>query len=240
MKDTFISYRPYTDLTLVESMLMSWIISLNDAKQSICFSNEYASKMLKVSIPTITRSVSSLKKKGFINTFQPLGDKRFIHLVKYPEIEVIGFQSCDIEGIVNMTKPDSQDDYTPIHNEETPSSKRLNPLITEITNNKEYKKDNNIAQASYESDLRFMKIIQLFPKGKQMGIEDAYNYTWLFLKESDKIDIEKILPVYIQRNQNEPKYIKPINKYFNEQFWKIDEVSLSLLNKPQQPRKLYF
>ena len=48
MSEVFIVYRPYKDLSWVESMLMSWIVSLNDAKQVVCFSNEYASKLLKL------------------------------------------------------------------------------------------------------------------------------------------------------------------------------------------------
>ncbi len=237
MSEVFIVYRPYKHLTWVESMLMSWIVSLNDAKQVVCFSNEYASKLLKVSVPTITRAISKLKSLGLINTFQPLGDKRFIHLLNKPEIEDISFQSCDLEGVINMTTPPNQDDYTPNHNDYTPSSQGLDPLITMITNNKEDKKDNNITLASYETDTRFNKIVQLFPKGKQKGIEDAYNYVWLFLKEEDKKQIEKILPVYIQRNKDEPKFIKPVNKYFNEKFWITDDISLSLLKeKPSKTR----
>jgi hypothetical protein len=240
MTQPFIIYRPYKDLSWVESMLMSWIVSLNDAKQAVCFSNDYASKMLKVSIPTITRSVARLKSLGLINTFQPLGDKRFIHLLKKPEVEDISFQSCDLEGVVNMTIPPNQYDYTPNHNDYTPSSQGLEPLITTITNNKEDNKDNNDTQASYETDIRFNKIVGLFPKSKHKGIDEAFNYTWLFLKEEDKKQIEKILPIYIQRNKDEPKFIKPINKYFNEKFWITDDISLSLLKENKtKPVKNY-
>ena len=222
MSEVFIVYRPYKDLSWVESMLMSWIVSLNDAKQVVCFSNEYAGRLLKQSPRNISRAISKLKSLGLINTFQPLGDKRFIHLLKKPDVEDISLQSCDLEGVVNMTTP-------PNHNDYTPSSQGLDPLITMITNNKEDNKDNNITLASYEADTRFNKIVGLFPKSKQKGIEEAFNYVWLFLKEDDKKQIEKILPVYIQRNQDEPKFIKPVNKYFNEKFWITDDISLSLL-----------
>jgi hypothetical protein len=238
MNQPFIIYRPYKDLSWVESMLISWIISLNDAKQAVCFSNEYASKMLKVSIPTITRSVAHLKLLGFINTFQPLGDKRFIHLLNKPEVEDISFQSCDLEGVVIMTIPPNHNDYPPNQDDYTPSSQGLEPLITTITNNIEYKKDNNIS-TPYEADTRFNKIVGLFPKTKQKGMDEAFNYVWLFLKEDDKKQIEKILPVYLQRNNDEPKFIKPVNKYFNERFWITDDISLSLLkgNNTKQKQK---
>lgn len=229
MSEVFIVYRPYKDLSWVESMLMSWIISLNDAKQVVCFSNEYAGRLLKQSPRNISRAISKLKSLGLINTFQPLGDKRFIHLLKKPDVEDISLQSCDLEGIDNMTTPHRQDDYTHSHNDYTPTTNVLPPIDNLSINNKEYNKDNNITLASYEADTRFNKIVGLFPKSKQKGIEEAFNYVWLFLKEDDKKQIEKILPVYIQRNQDEPKFIKPVNKYFNEKFWITDDISLSLL-----------
>ena len=102
MTQPFIIYKPYKDLSTTECLLMSWIISLNDAKQAVCFSNQYASKMLKVSIPTITRSVAHLKSLGLINTFQPLGDKRFIHLIKKPELENISLEVCDLDVLVHL------------------------------------------------------------------------------------------------------------------------------------------
>jgi hypothetical protein len=218
---------------------MSWIISLNDAKQAICFSNQYASKMLKVSVPTITRSVAQLKSLGFINTFQPFGDKRFIHLIKKPELENISLEVCDLEGVEDLITHDNQNEYTPNQNDTYPSSQGLEPIITTITNNIEYKKDNNDTTLY---DLRFNKIVELFPKSKHKGVDEAYNYTWLFLNDEDKKQIEKILPVYIQRNKQTPNYIKQISNYFNEKFWITDEISLSLLKenktKPQKRFKL--
>jgi hypothetical protein len=218
---------------------MSWIISLNDAKQAICFSNQYASKMLKVSIPTITRSVAQLKSLGFINTFQPFGDKRFIHLIKKPELENISLEVCDLEGVEDLITHDNQNEYTPNQNDTYPSSQGLEPIITTITNNIEYKKDNNDTTLY---DLRFNKIVELFPKSKHKGVDEAYNYTWLFLNDEDKKQIEKILPVYIQRNKQTPNYIKQISNYFNEKFWITDDISLSLLkeNKSKPVKKYKF
>jgi hypothetical protein len=239
MSQVFIIYKPYKDLSTTECLLMSWIISLNDAKQAICFSNQYASKMLKVSVPTITRSVAQLKSLGFINTFQPFGDKRFIHLIKKPELENISLEVCDLEGVEDLITHDNQNEYTPNQNDTYPSSQGLEPIITTITNNIEYKKDNNDTTLY---DLRFNKIVELFPKSKHKGVDEAYNYTWLFLNDEDKKQIEKILPVYIQRNKQTPNYIKQISNYFNEKFWITDEISLSLLKenktKPQKRFKL--
>jgi hypothetical protein len=207
---------------------MSWIISLNDARQTICFSNEYAGKTLKVSDRTIRSSVSKLKSLGYINTFQTR-DRRFIYLIKYPEIEVINFQSCDLEWVENTS---TQEEIVSIQGGNNFHTDRKELPFREeksSTYNIDNNKDNNDTLASYETDTRFNKIVGLFPKSKQKGIEEAFNYTWLFLNDDDKKQIEKILPVYIQRNKDEPKFIKPVNKYFNEKFWITDDISLSLL-----------
>ena len=164
MSQVFIIYKPYKDLSTTECLLMSWIISLNDAKQAICFSNQYASKMLKVSVPTITRSVAQLKSLGFINTFQPFGDKRFIHLIKKPELENISLEVCDLEGVEDLTTPDNQNEYTPNQNDTYPSSQGLNPLITTITNNKEYKKEytKEVSMLVEPYPTNFIKLVELY------------------------------------------------------------------------------
>ena len=237
MKEAFIVYRPYKDLSTIECLLMSWIISLNDARQTICFSNEYAGKLLKVSDRTIRSSVSKLKSLGYINTFQTR-DRRFIYLNNRPEIENISLEVCNIDGVENTS---TQEEIISIQGgKDFHTDRKIIPLGEEniSTYNKEYNKDNNDTTPSY--DLRFIKILDLFPKSKHKGIDEAYNYTWIFLKEEDKKEIEKILPVYIQRNKQTPNYIKPINKYFNEKFWITDDISLSLINKPKPEHKPFY
>ena len=246
-KDIFILYKPYKDLSTIECLIMSWIISLNDAKQNICFSNEYAGNLLRVSTPTITRAIARLKSLGFINTFQPLGDKRFIHLLNRPEIEDISIQVCDLEGVINLTTPPNHSDYPPNQNEETPSSKRLDPLINLITNNKEDNKDYNTQHTTNEiliewkEDKRFCKVASMFPENKLKEIKRSYDYFWLFLPENDKLEIERTLPTYIQRNQSNKNYIKQIDKYFESRFWITEETTLSLLKpKPVQQKRFIF
>jgi hypothetical protein len=216
---------------------MSWIISLNDAKQNICFSNEYAGRLLRVSTPTITRAIARLKTLGFINTFQPLGDKRFIHLLNRPEIEDISIQVCDLEGVINLTTPPNQNDYTPNQNEETPSSQRLDPLINMITNNKEDNKDNNDDAVvssfdfpfSWEKDKAFKDIINQFPQEKRLGLDEAYDMIWTELTDEEKRRVAFIVPHYLQRNIKTPNFVKRVNNYFKERFWETDEITLSLL-----------
>ena len=188
-----------------------------------------------------------MKTLGFINTFQPLGDKRFIHLLNRPEIEDISIQVCDLEGVVNLITPPNHNDYTPNHNDYTPSSQGLDPLITMITNNKEDNKDYNTQHTTNEiliewkEDKRFCKVASVFPENKLKEIKRAYDYFWLFLPENDKLEIERTLPTYIQRNQTNKNYIKQIDKYFESRFWITDETTLSLLKqKPVQPKRFIF
>lgn len=185
MSEVFIVYRPYKDLSWVESMLMSWIVSLSDAKQVVCFSNEYAGRLLKQSPRNISRAISKLKSLGLINTFQPLGDKRFIHLLKYPEIEVINLQSCDLEGIDNMTTPHRQDVYTHSHNDYTPTTNVLPPIdkvsINNIEYNKEYNKDVSMLVEPYPTD--FIKLVELY-KEDGVNTERAFS-SW------NKLDIQQ-------------------------------------------------
>lgn len=237
MSEVFIVYRPYKHLSPTESLLMSWIISLNDNQRTICFSNEYAGNMLNVSDRTIRSAISKLKSLGFINTFITR-EKRIIYLVRKPEVKDVSVEVCDILGEENTSIQGGKNNLP--DRKELPSRQETISVREEIssTYNKEYNKDNNDTTPC-DTDLRFNKIVQLFPKGKQIGIQEAYDYVWQFLKEEDKKTIEKILPVYIQRNKETPNYIKPINKYFNEQYWNSDTISLTLLNKPKKVEKKF-
>lgn len=143
MNRQFIIYRPYKDLSTIECLLMSWVISLNEAKQTICFSNEYASKQLKVSDRTITNSISKLKSLGFINTYITR-EKRFIYLVKEPELENISLEACDLDGVENISTR-HENISTQTGNNFHPDPK-IFPFRVEnsSTYNKEYNKEDNI------------------------------------------------------------------------------------------------
>jgi DNA-binding MarR family transcriptional regulator len=236
-KSNFISFQTFKDLSTIECLLISWIISLNDAKLNICFSNEYAAKRLKTSTATITRAIARLKRLGYIKTFQPSGDKRFIHLINIPELEDLSYQVCELDGVISMITPPNHSDYTPNQNEETSSSQRLDPLITMITNNKEDNKDNNDDAVvssfdfpfSWEKDKAFKDIINQFPQEKRLGLDEAYDMIWTELTDEEKRRVAFIVPHYLQRNIKTPNFVKRVNNYFKERFWETDEITLSLL-----------
>jgi len=236
-KDIFIMYKPYKDLSTIECLLMSWIISLNDAKQSICFSNEYAGKVCRTTDRTIRSSISKLKSLGYINTFQTR-DSRFISLVNKPDIEDLSIQVCDLEGEENISTQGGNDFHT---------DRKNIPFREEniSTYNKEYNKDNNIEHTTNEvleewkQDNRFCKIAGMFPETKLKNINRAFDYYWRFLPEKDKLEIERTLPTYIQRNDKNKNYIKQIDNYFECNFWITDETTLSLLRQKQPTKKKF-
>jgi len=155
----FIVFRTYKDLSSTECLLMSWIISLSEAKQVICFSNQYASKRLKVSSKTITRSIKNLKSLGYINTFMSGRETRFIHLLKYPQLEDLSVEVCELNGVEDNSTPDNLtidnltiDNLTidnksihPTQNVYTPETNCPDTIDKMSRNNKEQKKAENKA-----------------------------------------------------------------------------------------------
>jgi enoyl-[acyl-carrier-protein] reductase (NADH) len=55
-------------MNIYEMGLMSLILSYHKSNKVICFSNEYAELRLGLSKNTISRTISSLRQKGFIET----------------------------------------------------------------------------------------------------------------------------------------------------------------------------
>ena len=215
MKDTFITYRPYKDLSTTECLLISWIISLNDSKQSICFSNNYAATRLIQSPRNISRCITSLKDKGFISTFQSGGDKRFIHLKKRPELLVFNSESCDIGGIDNMITPNSQIDYTPNQNVYQDGTNCPSTQDKLSNNNKEYNKEYNKAvSAETTTDLVLKQTI------KKDNKEDEELFTWMFADFNENpIYFDELYDYWLKlppRDQNDSAaYANNFVKYMN-------------------------
>jgi len=238
-KTPFILYKPFKDLSTYERLLMSWIISLSEAKQVICFGNEYAAKMIGVSVPTITRAITRLKSLKYITTFQPYGERRIIRLLNCPELEDINLEVCDLEGVEKSSTLPNQDDYPPSSQRLDPLIKLTTPLITEITYNKEYNKEHNndddeslgLFEESWKKDERFVRLIKQFPEDKRVSISETYDLYWTELPEDERVKAENITPHYLQRNIHSPHFIKKILYYFQDRFWNKDTISISLYEK---------
>ena len=68
MKDKYFRFYTFRDMNIYEMGLMSLILSYHKSNKVICFSNEYAELRLGLSKNTISRTISSLRQKGFIET----------------------------------------------------------------------------------------------------------------------------------------------------------------------------
>ena len=163
MSQQFIIYKPYKDLSTIECLLMSWIISLNDAKQTICFSNEYASKTLKVSDRTISSSVSKLKLLGYINTFQTR-ERRVIYLIKHPELENISLEVCDLIGEENISTQVEDTSIQGGNNFHTEWKELPSRVENTSTNNIEYKKEytKEVSMLVEPYPTNFIKLVELY------------------------------------------------------------------------------
>jgi DNA-binding MarR family transcriptional regulator len=75
---------------------MSFVVSLSENGKVVCASNEYLANRFRVSNRTITRTISSLKQKGYIE-IHITPSKRFIKLLNIPEQIEINDEVCDLE-----------------------------------------------------------------------------------------------------------------------------------------------
>jgi len=87
-----------------EDVLMSLIVSLHENKKQICFSNHYASLRCKVSVGTISRTLNSFSKNGFVKlNFTTNG--RVIELLNTPNYLEFNVD-CDIaERVEDVSNP---------------------------------------------------------------------------------------------------------------------------------------
>lgn len=153
MKDRFIKFRVYEGLSQSECLLMSLIISLNEAGNVICFSNEYASFSLGSSISSVKRDLKKLRDLGYIETTSP-SMKRKIKLINKPKVLDFSIEECEIQ----------EDQIEPVvaQNEPAQNSHRLN-MSQSVAQNEpvtgsnratykiEYKKEDKIDVAAVET-----------------------------------------------------------------------------------------
>lgn len=104
MKAEYFKFYTFNQMSIYEMALMSMILSYHKSGKVICFSNEYAALRLGLSKKTITRTMNSLKDKGFIEA-QNTPLKRFIKVLKEPEPYSFNDDICDLEtsGLTDHT-----------------------------------------------------------------------------------------------------------------------------------------
>jgi len=236
----FIIFQNYKGFKNYENILMSLIVGLDKTKRTICFSNSYAALKCGVTTRTIIRTINNFVEDGYITCQHTNNNSRIIKLIKQPNL-LDYVETCDMsENETSVT--DNHTSMTQVH---TPMTQVHEGGDMVSHNNIEYNIDNNI-EASYGDDLiffawkndnRFLNVINQFPENKRIGMKEAYDFTWQFLEEKDKLEIEKTLPMYINRNNKNLNYIKSVKNYFNDKFWITDKITLDLLNKKTKPTR---
>lgn len=114
------------ELNWTEKILLIQIDSYTSKDKSCFFSNEYISKLLKISVTQASRTVSSLMKKGYIEQTKFDGRKRYI-------------RSCININVKADNTNNNKADCTPMSRQtihECQGSIELNVNHTNITNNK--------------------------------------------------------------------------------------------------------
>lgn len=230
MANYFIQYRPYKDLSLIESCLMSLIVGFSKTGLDICFSNQYAAKLFNTSERTISRTITDLIDKKYI-TYYKTQTRRILYLKKEPEILNLEISLCDID---NSSTQDRHNDYTgidksvnSIDKSSTPSGTFVHTRIDNVsTNNIDNKIDNNIAVAAVVSGVvennksEFDRFQSYFPQGKN-SITHNELMLWDTMSSRDKQICLQLTPFYVEFHMKNGKgnFIKNINKFLNEGFW---------------------
>jgi hypothetical protein len=226
MGNYFIQYRPYKDLSLIESCLMSLIVGFSKTGLEICFSNKYASKLFKTTERTISTTISTLIDKGFI-TYYKTQTRRIIYLKKEPEIINLETDLCEVDNLStqhrNNVYAGIETISTPIETISTPHRNDFQSRIENTsTNNIDNKIDNKIVDVaqwtsptSYSKE--FISFVEKYNEGYDRA-EPAY-LEWNKLNPDEmKLVIESVdcYLIYLQRRKS---FKYDLDFYLKKQPW---------------------
>jgi hypothetical protein len=223
------------DLTKMEMLLYAEIDSFS--RQGECFaSNAHFADYLSVNKDRISKMLTSLRRKGFI------------------EIELIYKEGTkQIEKRIIRPIPIGQMDVPPRSNGRTPLGEMDEPPLGHMAEGintyllKEQYKDtkeelNNIEQNSPQYEREFEKIWKAYPR--KMGKKKAFDA----FKKARKIKkipyetIEKGLYKYIEyleQQQTEERFIMHGSTWFTQEKWQDEYVSIAPKRKPRNAFEFY-
>jgi DNA-binding MarR family transcriptional regulator len=218
MGEFFIKYRPFQGLDNIECLLMSWIDGLHKSNKPVCFTNRYAGFVLGVSESTITRSLKKLSTNGYITTYQPFGDKRFIKLVELPSIRNFSDEVCELElpedRVVNMTTGGSQNDERYSQNDETGSHTDEGGVVRLTSNKIEHKIEDKIvvSECEHTHPLYPKPFLEIVEKYKDKNDRLDYTYErWKELNPTEQkvaFDSVDLYFVYLSRYGKTKKHLQ--------------------------------
>jgi len=240
MKSNFIVFQTYKGFKADENVLMSLIVGLHKSKQSICFSNEYASYKIGVSERQISRIISNFTEKGYIKIFFD-GKRRFIYLQKEPEI-FTGIEdlvcSLEEEPHDNLSIPHRQDVYTPTTDGLYPIDNSSIAIDRSSINNIVDNIDDSIAAvwqpSAYPSD--FLSLVERYNE-EGVNMEKAFQ-VWNRLDAVQRklaFDNAEKYCLYLESEKNKKGYYKKELAYYLQDgiySWAV------IKNFRAQPKKL--
>lgn len=207
------------DLTAIDKVLLAEINSL-DNKNHCTASNEYFSEFCGVSIPTITRTVTKLKKLGYIETEIGDGRHRIIKMIRITnQIDESAPSKRLTNNIVNnkTNKTLSKDSVAQTNNFEFGSNKLYKPK--KKTNDEEYL-DSCLLITNFTSDINLQnKLKELFNNKKDICGQNGIHYFATtcknYLEELSKVK-DKLGAVNLSLEYNNTmKVMEPITKSSN-------------------------
>lgn len=238
MGEFFIKYRPFEGLDNIECLLLSWIEGLHKSNKPVCFTNRYAGFVLGVSESTITRSLKKLSTNGYITTYQPFGDKRFIKLVELPPIRNFSDEVCELDlpedRVVKMTTGGNQ-------NDEGYSQIDEGGVVRLTTNKIEDKiEDKIVSESTHPHPIYPPPFLELVEKYKDKNDKMEYTYQrWSELNPTERqvaFDSVDLYFVYLSRTGKVKKHLQYYlqDKVFN---WDGLDKMKRTNNKPT-PKKM--
>jgi hypothetical protein len=225
---------------------MSWIIGLHDSRQTICFSNQYAAKVIETSDRTIRTKINSLVEKGFIKT-HITPTRRFIQVINIPTLENISVDVCDLE---EPTQTEGGNNFHPpqenisIGEEIVSTGEEIVSRGEEITSTYkiDYKIEDKIvvSECEHTHPLYPTPFLELVEKYKDKNDKMDYTYQrWTELNPTERqvaFDSVDLYFVYLSRSGKVKKHLQYYlqDKVFN---WDGLDKMKQTKNKPT-PKKM--
>jgi len=245
MNQFFIKYRPYKGLDLLERLLMSWIVGLHENRKTICFSNQYASKMLDTSDRTIRSKVASLVEKGYIK-YHLYGKRRFIQVVRIPEIDIFLEDICELEENtstqVGNDFHDKEEITSTMEENKTIKEENISDRVVNISTYKIVDKieDKLVSESAHTHPLYPKSFLELVEKYKDKNDKLEYTYQrWTELNPTERqvaFDSVETYFLYLSRTGKVKKHLQYYlqDKVFN---WDGLDKMKQTKNKPT-PKKM--
>jgi hypothetical protein len=213
----------FVGLNLYELLVMSLIYNYHRQGMVVCPSNEYIANKFRTHKNTITRTITSLKTQGFIEiTITPT--KRFIKVLRVPEILELSDEVCELEDDTNThlkgytshptgegVSPDRLEGITPQVRGSHLTGEHIVKKI--IKNNKE--ESSSVVADSYPPD--FLSFVEDY------GDEDTYLKLgfelWNELSDSEKSKARSMVQAYFTYSLETNKSKKPLHFYLKDSVW---------------------